>query len=73
LPGCKKDIREVRKMLDNSNFDTNENHPTVSKNDDWHELNEKLSEFKSEVLADNKPTNNRVVVFVYYTGHGCLI
>jgi hypothetical protein len=22
LPGCRKDIREVRKMLDDSNFDT---------------------------------------------------
>jgi len=73
LPGCKKDIKEIRKMLDESNFDTTENHPTASKNDDKEELYEKLGDFRSEVMEANRPTNNRVVVFVYYTGHGCLI
>jgi hypothetical protein len=70
LPGCKKDIREVRKMLDNSNFDTSENHPTTSKNDDKENLSDKLGDFRSEVMEANR--NDQVVAFVYYTGHGAL-
>ena len=70
LPGCQKDIREVRKMLDNSNFDTAENHPSVSKNDDKDGLSDKLGDFRAEVMEANR--QNPVVAFVYYTGHGAM-
>ena len=60
----------MRKMLDNSNFDTITDRPTVSKNDDKEALGDRLSDFRAEVLAVNK--DSPVVVFLYYTGHGCM-
>ena len=57
-------------MLDNSNFDTAENHPFVSKNDDKDALSDKLGDFRAEVMEANR--QDSVVAFVYYTGHGAL-
>ena len=34
LPGCQQDLSEMRKMLDESSFDTLNNKPITSRNDD---------------------------------------
>jgi hypothetical protein len=74
LEGTKIDMNEISKMLDNSNFNTED--PVRSRNEKLGELTERLAEFKAEIKLQLDPKFNpitpHVVVFLYYTGHGCM-
>jgi len=70
-------MKEMINFLNLTNFDTTNNPPTICKNFDMASLMTTLEKFKAEVrqLYNDQKKNkkhNKIVIFVYYTGHGCM-